>query len=147
MKLCQEDGCNYKVFSHGYCKIHQWKRTDVKYKANKQYKQRRIKPISDKRKKNNVTYSKKRSQFLSLPENKKCHICKEKPASQVHHKYGRIGKAFLDERTWMAVDGDCHRRIDEETGWALDNGCLAHDYELDYYLKTGELWKDYLDSI
>lgn len=75
-------------------------------------KPKKIKKVSDKRKKENVIYSERRKVFLSLPENKVCFIdgCSS-PATTIEHTKGRIGYAddwarengvtlFLDERFW-----------------------------------------------
>jgi hypothetical protein len=35
MKACLHSGCIYPVFSHGYCKFHQGKRQDEKYKESR----------------------------------------------------------------------------------------------------------------
>ena len=43
MKTCKKDNCNNPVFSQGYCKFHQWCRTDkkkpkkIKHKITKEY--------------------------------------------------------------------------------------------------------------
>lgn len=38
MKKCKANGCNNDVFSHLYCRAHQWIRTDDKYKKYKELK-------------------------------------------------------------------------------------------------------------
>src|SRR6185503_2979677 len=38
-KPCQSNGCVYPIFSNGYCKFHQGKRQDSKYKNRKSISQ------------------------------------------------------------------------------------------------------------
>lgn len=73
---------------------------------------KRIKPISDKRKEENIVYNKLKEEFFSKPENQQCFIdgCYN-PADSVEHRKGRKGYAddwardngitlFLDIRFW-----------------------------------------------
>lgn len=53
-----------------------------------------------------------------------CPVTK-KPATECHHKKGRIGKLLLDTRYWLAVSREGHKWIEEhpieakEKGWSL----------------------------
>lgn len=47
-KPCQSSGCIYPIFSHNYCKFHQGKRTDEKYKSRKSISQTHIEKMKEK---------------------------------------------------------------------------------------------------
>lgn len=46
-------------------------------------------------------------------------------SSEVHHKNGRNGKNYLDEKTWMACCTAGHRKIEANKSWARANGYLG----------------------
>jgi len=86
-------------------------------------KQKSIPKVSVKRKSMNEKYSVLRKEFLALPENKFCPITKQ-PATEVHHKAGRIGFAdewarlnnvplLIDVRYFLGVSRNGHRWIEE----------------------------------
>ena len=35
-----------------------------------------------------------------------------KQATQIHHKRGRVGGNYLNEKTWLPVCGNCHQKIE-----------------------------------
>lgn len=119
MKVCEKEGCSSKVWGKGYCKSHQYLRTDLKPPKKKQAK---IKPVSDKLSKELRMYSKLRKQFLI--ENPFCAVYPHLPATDIHHKKGR-GKYLNDTSTWLAVSREGHTRIEmfpieaKENGWSL----------------------------
>jgi hypothetical protein len=97
-------------------------------KAKKQPKP--INKVSAKRKDENKMYSPLRLQFLHF--NKVCPITGG-ATEDVHHKMGRIGFAddfareeniplLLDERFWLAVSREGHRKIEENPEWAYEQG-------------------------
>jgi hypothetical protein len=105
-------------------------------RAKKPMKRSRLKPVSDKRKKEAAIYAKKRSEFLAL--HRHCECCPTRNAYEygfnglknrfwmaqdVHHTKGRTGKNFLDEETWLAVCRTCHDWIhaNPNTARALDS--------------------------
>jgi hypothetical protein len=64
-------------------------------------------------------------------DGKECAVCVDRPASQVHHKKGRHGYAdewafeqeislLHDQRFWLPVCPQCHRRIEENPAWAYE---------------------------
>ena len=83
----------------------------------------KIKPISEKRKKEKIEYLKKRLNFL---EGKRCPVTGEK-ATEIHHKKKRYGKRLNDENYWMAVSRKGHVYIHDnpaesyEKGWLIKN--------------------------
>lgn len=106
------------------------KRLSNKPKANKIYT---IPKKSEKRKKEEAIYLKKKPDFLSKPENKKCPVFPNLSTTDVHHKRGRIGYAdewarlnnislYLDERYWLAVSRQGHRKIEDNPEWAKSKG-------------------------
>ena len=75
---------------------------------------RRIKPVSDKRRREKRIYEIKRKDFLI--EHPWCEWALRKlkqriRATQIHHKRGRAGKLYLDARFWQAVCGEGHKWI------------------------------------
>jgi hypothetical protein len=99
----------------------------IKKLAEKREKKNKyvIKKVSKKRSGENAIYLQKRLVFLSLPENQVCPITKEQ-TTEVHHKKGRIGKLFLDEKLWLAVSRKGHQWIEmnpekaKELGYSLN---------------------------
>lgn len=86
---------------------------------SKAKKPKRIKPVSEKRKAENLVYSELRRVFLNLPENKVCPVTGQ-PTTDVHHKKGRIGTLLLDTKYWLAVSREGHIKIEENPEWAYE---------------------------
>jgi hypothetical protein len=91
-----------------------------------------ISPVSKKQAKLNRQYTAARKAFLSMPENKRCAVFPERPATEVHHKMGRRGYAdekeiplIIDVRYFLAVSRQGHEYIERhpetsyERGWSL----------------------------
>lgn len=113
-KPCKYENCNYTVWAKGYCKFHQYLRTDKKPK--------KLKHETEKRGKENMEYLRKRKIFLSLPENEFCAVFPWLRATEIHHKKGRIGKLLTDERYFLAVSPEGHRKIENNPEWAYEMG-------------------------
>ena len=150
-KQCNKEGCNNPVFSHGYCKLHQHKRTDKKaiesreklknkkkgYNTQKPKKRPRINPVSKKRQRQNNLYVIGRNEFIK--EKKKageyfCMFCgkgfgNEEP--EVHHIIGRDDDLLLNRDYWVLAHHKCH--VEDYHG--LTPAC-----KIDW-------WKDYLERI
>jgi hypothetical protein len=128
-KPCHAEGCKWGKFGGDYCYYHQSLRTDAKYlrqqaaiKAKKlAYKPTPIPKRSSKRLKEEEQYSKDRKEFLERPENMFCAVFPWKRATQVHHKMGRIGPLLLDQRFWIAVSDEGHKKIEAYPVWAKEN--------------------------
>lgn len=118
-KQCKNQGCKSNAFGGGYCKFHQYQRSDKKPVRLKR------KPISRKvstRLQNELRiYSKLRKDFL---KGKKCAVYPWLDATEVHHKIGR-GIFLNDVTTWLAVSRPGHIYIEEHPeeakfrGWSL----------------------------
>lgn len=85
-------------------------------------KRRAIKPVSDKRKKQNAEYSVLRKQFLQ--EHPICQVCLSEESNQIHHMNHREGRRLNDQNYWLAVGPDCHRQIHDRPAWAKEKGYL-----------------------
>jgi len=85
-------------------------------------KRKRIKPLSDKRKKQNAEYKIVRDQYLI--ENPVCVRCPAK-ATEVHHANGRRGKRLIDVDYFVEVCRTCHRWIHDNPKEAKENGWFA----------------------
>jgi hypothetical protein len=75
-------------------------------------------------------YNRRRPGFL---KGRKCAVYPDKPATEIHHQKGREGYAddyarendiplILDERFWLPVSRDGHRKITDYPAWAIANG-------------------------
>lgn len=126
-KVCKNKGCNrefraYKT-TDKYCSA-----SCVYANAKPKKKQKRIPPISEKRKKESYEYSKKRKTFLAKEENKFCPVAKmflnhvlpkeerefwlrNQQATEIHHKAGRKGKLLNYVPLWLAVGREGHNWI------------------------------------
>ena len=100
-KSCLEDGCNNPRFGKGYCRNHQYKRTD---KETKSLVRKKISPISNGLAEKLKLYRAVRDKYMAQHLN--CEIC-DKPSNDLHHKAGR-GKNLCNVITFMAVCRNCH---------------------------------------
>lgn len=80
-----------------------------------------IPKVSEKRKIENLKYAAQRIVFLGKPENRVCPIS-GRPTTDIHHKRGRVGSLFLDERYWVALSREGHKYVEEHPAWAKENG-------------------------
>jgi hypothetical protein len=81
-------------------------------------KPKKIKPRSDKRAKEEKEYHTLCEVFL---RGKICPVTGE-PATEVHHKKGRIGKLLTDVRFFLGVSRKGHKKIEENPEWAKEMG-------------------------
>jgi len=117
-KTCQHTGCAYNVWGKGFCKNHQWQRTDKKPKVIKVYK---IKPMSKKLSSERAIYRNLRIEFLQKPENMFCAVYPDLRSDQIHHMRGR-GKYLNDTSTWLAVSNEGHKWIEANPKLAKERG-------------------------
>src|SRR6478735_10503790 len=104
-KIFKHDGCANPCFGGGYCKYHQYLRSDSSKKASKNTRQG-TKPniFSGKKIRENEMYKNSREAYLRehpLCEARINFDCLRQ-ASEIHHRRGR-GKYFLDISTWLAI--------------------------------------------
>jgi len=118
-KTCQHAGCAYNVWGKGFCKNHQWQRTDKKPKVIKAYK---IKPMSKKLSSERVIYRKLRIEFLEKPENMFCAVYPDLLATEIHHPFGRLGEHLNATHEWIPVSREGHIKIETEPAWAKEFG-------------------------
>ena len=107
MKTCKANCCNAKVFSHDYCRLHQWMRTDEKYKIQKEHA--KLNRRTPKREKEERRYADQAKEFFEESD-KKCVFCgKEVQRMEgLHHWKGRTNDYLLDKRWWSVVHNFCH---------------------------------------
>jgi hypothetical protein len=79
-----------------------------------------IPPKSEKREKEEEIYKVERVKFLEA--NPKCAVYPKLKAVEIHHKRGRTGDLYLDQRFWLAVSKKAHHEITTKHQWAIDNG-------------------------
>ncbi len=77
-----------------------------------------MKGYSDKRAAEMEQYNREAKEFV---KGKICPITNQ-PATEVHHKKGRIGKLLLDKRFWLAVSRNGHNKINNNPIWAMQMG-------------------------
>ena len=66
--------------------------------------------VSDSMRKKLSTYSKIKKSYMEVYPN--CERC-DKPATEIHHKAGRIGNLLTDINHFMSTCRDCHNYIHE----------------------------------
>jgi len=116
-KICQHSECKYNVFGGGFCKMHQYKRTDKKTKA---LTRTPIKEVSSKTAKLKAEYLKERTKFL---DGKICPIT-GRPATEIHHIDGREYERLIDKTKWLGVTREGHKKIHANPIWAREKGYL-----------------------
>lgn len=128
-KICSVEGCSYPVWAKKLCKYHQNLRTD---KKPNQIKKTPIAKVSKKQLSALAIYRKRRDSFLKKHPNCMVSGCCNK-SSDLHHKMGRIGKALIDTKWFMAVCRGCHNKIHNSSKWAEENSYIASDKEKSVY--------------
>jgi hypothetical protein len=128
-KQCKAKGCEFNVFSHGYCKNHQHLRTDKAYKKSlerhkntfynkkgnmsSKKKKAKIKPKSDKRKAQETIYRYTRDEFIKIAQEEGrdyCIFCGEKINEEpdLHHLIGRDNDLLTNTDYWALAHPHCH---------------------------------------
>lgn len=113
-KICCAENCHYKQFGGGYCKRHQWMRTDGKAPTT-------IAPVADKRARELEEYYKLRGPFLK--EHPFCEIKGEGctiHSTEVHHTAGRENGLLILVEFWKGSCRNCNRIVEIKTGWARE---------------------------
>lgn len=82
----------------------------------------RMRPISKSRAKQVKLYSKLRK--IHLLEVRVCEACRSRPATEIHHKRGRIGELLNDRTHWLSVCRICHNLIHRAPKWAAQQGYI-----------------------
>jgi len=109
MKTCLVNGCSLPRFGSGYCKRHQYLRTDKKEK--------RAKPTSLKRAKENERYTQICNEIdeeALLTGHTECVFCGSKITEKQwikrthHHLFGRVGKLLYDKELIRLAHFECH---------------------------------------
>ena len=95
MKYCNVEGCNSPVFGKGYCRYHQYLRTDIK---------RKIKVKTD------SGYDKACKMVNADPDKKNCVFCNRPIRGQAdhHHTEGREGDNLCDVGKLYRAHRQCH---------------------------------------
>jgi hypothetical protein len=117
------------------CKIEAQRAKRARIKANsivnppKKRRGRGMIPMMSKARKDMLAiYFQLRKPWLALPENQAC-ACREelgccKPGTklEVHHMAGRNNKLLIDTRWWLPVCRTAHRKITDDSAWAIEQG-------------------------
>lgn len=118
MTECPSCGTN-KVERNGWCascnhEQRKQERTQAKEKKP-------IKKVSTQRAKQNQEYARLRDEYLSVYKTCEVVECHNR-SNQIHHMQGRDGDKLTDVNLFLAVCPDCHRRITEDSAWAISQG-------------------------
>ena len=122
-RQCEVENCTQPVFGTdkvtriGYCKSHQYLRTDLKKPdPSGKPRDRTINKVSHKQSIKNREYGKVREEFFSIPRNQIC-LAKllrvERPgctgkATEAHHSEHREGENFTDIKKLKGLCSVCH---------------------------------------
>lgn len=137
-RTCEEPDCQNPHFAKGFCQQHQFKRPDFK---RPELKQTPIKQKSDKLRRSEQKYNRKRKAFLEKKENQVCPVAKyflqqdissedflewsrNLKTTEVHHKAGRIGELLLASEYWLAVSRKGHNFIHDNPEFSYSKGWL-----------------------
>jgi 5-methylcytosine-specific restriction endonuclease McrA len=103
--------------------MHQGYRKDKQGGNSAKLNRKPLKPISDKRKKQQAAYRVLREDYLKRHKN--CEICGTPNPSDIHHKGGRSEDKLNDFTNVMALCRPCHHKIHMVSpSWARENGYL-----------------------
>lgn len=86
-------------------------------------KRTRLRPMSDRRKRELKEYTAKRAAFLA--QRPTCEKCGRRQSCDVHQKAGRSGGNYLRVETWAALCRRCHDCIHQKPGEARRTGWLV----------------------
>ena len=94
---------------------------------------KRIKPISDKRKKQNQAYLLARKVFLMEDKNKYCPVMEKVfgrsiLTTEIHHTNGRENDRLNDRNYWLAVSSEGHKFIHANPTIAYQEGWMISSY-------------------
>ena len=81
-----------------------------------------IRKVSTRRAAQLRVYSKKRIEFLFT--HRRCEVCGNSGATDIHHKQGRVGEMLNREEHWLALCRPCHHHIHHNPKWARETGYL-----------------------
>jgi hypothetical protein len=79
-----------------------------------------IKNISDKRRSQLYIYAMIKKQYMH--KHRVCIVCNTKDATDIHHMKGRENDLLLDINYWLPVCRLCHRKITDDSLWAIRMG-------------------------
>lgn len=129
-KECKLPYCHNPVFSHSYCKAHQYLRQDSKKPRPLARSTKRIQPVSDHRKAQMITYTSDKAKALEEARKSgtlRCFVCGKDIhrdiIPDIHHLDGREEDRLTDSRYQCWVHRKCHTEIhDLPVGILLTRG-------------------------
>ena len=120
MKKCKADGCDFPVFSTGYCQRHQYLRKDKKAKQSRERNLKRVKRLRDKKqsthkaiKRLQKEYNDAKERFIEYKKSigeYRCVFCGRPIEGEpdIHHLLGRDGKLLIDQKSFELAHRKCH---------------------------------------
>ena len=100
-----------------------WKLTEDAKSAKALTPRKYIKRVSTKRAEELKLYTKLRRAFLKA--NPQCHVFCRFKSSEIHHKYGRVGKLLNWTEGWIAVSRTAHHLIQDHPEEARKRGWIC----------------------
>lgn len=110
------EGSSKKYLTAGRCSYHY-----KIHRSNVNGGPKKIAKRSKKGQKEDRQYTIKRLRFLAQPGNQRCPVTGQM-ATEIHHMKGRVGDLLLDQKYWLAVSREGHRKIEENPDWAKEMG-------------------------
>lgn len=121
MAKCKECGNGFlpkykttEMFCSGLCSIRYKK---ANYENGKRTP---INKVSSKRRSQLYTYSMLKKGYMD--KHRVCIVCNRNDATDIHHMKGRENDLLLDMNFWLPVCRGCHRKITDDSVWAIRNG-------------------------
>ena len=119
-KICKAEGCDFPVFSCGYCRRHQYLRDDVKMYLQSSNKP--IRKVSVKRKKQMDTYIELKAEIIAEAKRDGLYLCRfcgkrfeDTDTVEIHHLLGRIEDKLIDKKDLILTHWKCHTEYNSFT--------------------------------
>jgi hypothetical protein len=127
---CNKFGTVYEVGKFYLCNEHKLLK---QYQPKGVKKPKRVNHISVKRKDENKIYIQVRDKYLN--ENEFCECCSS-DATEIHHKAKTNSGLLTDTFTFMAICRSCHTEVHSNHSYALENGFIWDQQQINDYLKN-----------
>ena len=89
-------------------------------KSHYENRNKPINKVSSKRRSQLYTYSLLKKKYMD--KHRLCIVCVRNDATDIHHMKGRENDLLLDINYWLPVCRSCHRKITDDSAWAIRNG-------------------------
>lgn len=147
VKKCNESNCDRPVFSHGFCRYHQYKRNKVtkpkESKANKarsHWKQGFISPISNKRRNERILY-------INVCKEKEAELRAKDPQKKIYCFFsGKEIPKRISWHHWYGRDNDNYTNKAGLVPTINENHLMYHDLSVEQ-LEKKEWYNEFLERL